>query len=322
MQEITSLQNPIIKETTALHQKKNRAESGMFLIEGIKGVEEALRCGLEIKYVFMFPSVIARRGFSPDAAICSINYPEEKIYFVDEKILKKISTTETPPEVVAVAYQKKFVFEDMFASICHSELDSESIRHGIKSKTLKQVQGDKLSNSLIIVLENIKDAGNLGTIIRTAKAANVSGIVLTGECIDIYNPKVVRSSAANLWKIPVVYFKETALIRKEIEKYGQFQFLATKVGDFPCCHSELDSESIQKSQMLKQVQHDNFLYHEIDYNQSTVVFFGSEAEGISDKLANQADKFIKIPMNEEVESLNLSISAGIVMYEAFKQRLT
>ena len=309
MQEITSLQNPIIKETTALHQKKNRAESGMFLIEGIKGVEEALRCGLEIKYVFMFPSVIARRGFSPDAAICSINYPEEKIYFVDEKILKKISTTETPPEVVAVAYQKKFVFEDMFASICHSELDSESIRHGIKSKTLKQVQGDKLSNSLIIVLENIKDAGNLGTIIRTAKAANVSGIVLTGECIDIYNPKVVRSSAANLWKIPVVYFKETALIRKEIEKYGQFQFLATKVCDFSYCHPEHSEGSVP------------ILYHEINYNQPTVVFFGSEAEGISDKLANQADKFIKIPMNEEVESLNLSISAGIVMYEVFKQRL-
>jgi len=282
MQQITSLQNPIIKETTALHQKKNRAESGMFLIEGIKGVEEALRCGLEIKYVFMFPSVIARRGFSPDAAICSINYPEEKIYFVDEKILKKISTTETPPEIVAVAYQKKFVLEDLF----------------------------KEKNPLIIVLENIKDAGNLGTIIRTAKAANVSGIVLTGECIDIYNPKVVRSSAANLWKIPVVYFKETALIRKEIEKYGQFQFLATKVCDFSYCHPEHSEGSVP------------ILYHEINYNQPTVVFFGSEAEGISDKLANQADKFIKIPMNEEVESLNLSISAGIVMYEAFKQRLT
>ncbi|HBG49315.1 MAG TPA: hypothetical protein DDW90_07415 [Cyanobacteria bacterium UBA9971] len=294
MQEITSLQNPIIKETTALHQKKNRAESGMFLIEGIKGVEEALRCGLEIKYVFMFPSVIAKgthffdyiskkkgEGFSPDAAICSINYPEEKIYFVDEKILKKISTTETPPEIVAVAYQKKFVLEDLF----------------------------KEKNPLIIVLENIKDAGNLGTIIRTAKAANVSGIVLTGECIDIYNPKVVRSSAANLWKIPVVYFKETALIRKEIEKYGQFQFLATKVCDFSYCHPEHSEGSVP------------ILYHEINYNQPTVVFFGSEAEGISDLLANQADEFVKIPMSEEVESLNLSISAGIVMYEVFKQRL-
>lgn len=262
MQQITSLQNPIIKETTALHQKKNRAATGMFLIEGLKGVEEALSWGLEIKNIFIDRS----------SKINSLNLPEEKIYFVDEKILKKISTTETPPEIVAVAYQKKFVLEDLF----------------------------KEKNPLIIVLENIKDAGNLGTIIRTAKAANFSGIVLTGECIDIYNPKVVRSSAANLWKIPVVSFEKIENVRQEIEKYGHFQFLATKVGD-------------DKKQAL---------YHEIDYKQPTAILFGSEAEGISDKLANQADKFVKIPMNEKVESLNLSISAGIIMYEAFKQRLT
>ena len=270
MQKIISLQNPIVKEITALHQKKNRVESGMFLIEGFKGVEEALKYGLEIKYIFMLPSVIARRGFSPDVAIYSLNFPEDKIYFVEEKILKKISTTETPPEIMAVAFQKEFFIKDLF----------------------------KEENPLIIVLENIKDAGNLGTIIRTAKAANVSGIILTGECIDIYNPKVVRSSAANLWKIPVVNFKETDLLRAEIEKFGHFQFLATKVGN-----NEKQS-----------------LYHEIDYKQPTVVLFGSEAEGISDKLANQADKLVKIPMNEEVESLNLSISAGIIMFEAFKRR--
>lgn len=260
MLEITSLQNPIIKEITALHQKKNRSESGLFLIEGIKGVQEALSCGLEVKNIFINRS----------SKINSLEFPEEKIYFVDEKILKKISTTETPPDIVAVAYQVKFSLKDLF----------------------------KGNNALIIVLENIKDAGNLGTIIRTAKAANVSGIILTGECIDIYNPKVVRSSAANLWKIPVVYFEKISDLRQELEKYGYFQFLATKVGN-----DEKQS-----------------LYYEFDYKQPTVIFFGSEAEGLSDKLANQADRFIKIPMNEEVESLNLSISAGIIIYEAFKQR--
>ncbi|MEI8389290.1 MAG: RNA methyltransferase [bacterium] len=260
MQEITSLQNPIIKETTALHQKKCRTESGMFLIEGLKGVNEALNSGLEIKYIFVNRS----------SKINFLNFPEEKLYFADEKILKKISTTETPPEIVAVANQKKFVLKDLF----------------------------KEKNPLILVLENIKDAGNLGTIIRTAKASNISGIILTGECIDIYNPKVVRSSATNLWKIPVVFFKETGIIRKELENFGHFQFLATKI-----------KNDTKQS-----------LYHEIDYKQATIVFFGSEAEGISDILSSQADEFVKIPMNEAVESLNLSISAGIIMYEAFKQR--
>lgn len=260
MQEIISLQNPIIKETTALHQKKYRAESGMFLIEGFKGVEEALKSEIKIKCIFI----------NKDSKITLENYPQDKIYLVDEKIMKKISTTETPPEIVAVAYQIKFSLEDLF----------------------------QRETPLIIVLENIKDAGNLGTIIRTAKAANVSGIILTGECIDLYNPKVVRSSTANLWKIPVVYFKETSNLKQEIKKFGKFQFFATKVGK-------------DKKQSL---------YYGIDYKQPTVILFGSEAEGISDILSHQADKFIKIPMNEEVESLNLSISAGIIMYEAFRQR--
>lgn len=255
MQEITSLQNPIIKETTALHQKKNRAETGLFLIEGIKGVEEAVKSGLEIKYIFMQEKQVL--------------FDSSKCYLVDEKVMKKISTTETPPEIVAVVSQIKFQLKDIF----------------------------NYKNSPVIVLENIKDAGNLGTIIRTSKAANVSGIILTGDCIDIYNPKVVRSSAANLWKIPVVSFKETKNLRQELQKFGKFQFLATKVKD---CSSN---------------------YDEINYKQPTVIFFGSEAKGLSDELANQADKFIKIPMNEEVESLNLSISAGIIIYEAFKQRL-
>lgn len=263
MQEITSLQNPIIKEVTALHQRKNRAETGLFLIEGVKGVEEALKTGIEIKYVFVKKD-----------SVCLESFPQDKIFLVDEKVLKKISTTETPPEIVAVAHQMKFSFADLFLSSTPAP-------------------------QLIIVLENIKDAGNLGTIIRTAKAANVSGIILTGECIDIYNPKVVRSSAANLWKIPVISFKETEKLRKKVEKFGNFQFLATKVAN-------------SKKQAL---------YNEIDYKQPTVIFFGSEAEGISDTLANQADKLIKIPMHEEVESLNLSIAAGIIMYEAFKQKL-
>ncbi len=232
----------------------------MFLIEGFKGVKEALKYNLEIKYVFLNK----QKSFTE-------NMPQDKLFLVDEKILKKISTTETPPEIVAVAFQKKFSLNDMF--------DKE--------------------NPLIIVLENIKDAGNLGTIIRTAKAANVSGIILTGEFIDIYNPKVVRSSAANLWKIPTVCHKEIKNLRQEIKKFmPDFQFLAAKVQNDENC----------------------VLYNEINYKQPTILFFGSEAEGISDILAKQADIFIKIPMNEEVESLNLSISAGIIIYEAYKQR--
>lgn len=261
MNEITSLQNSAVKETTALQLKKNRAESGLFLIEGFKGIEEALKSGLEIKHVFVDKTAKKSiEGISP-----------EKIYFADEKIMKKISATETPPKFTAVARQ---------------------VKHPLKSLFLTD-------NPLIIVLESIKDAGNFGTIIRTAKAANVSGIILTGNCTDIYNPKVVRASAANLWKLPVIHIPDTENLRNKFVKFGKFQILSTKVTD----------EENQK------------IYHEINYKLPTVILFGSESEGISEELSSQADECIKIPMNEEVESLNLSVSAGIIMYEASKQRI-
>lgn len=269
MHEITSLQNHIIKEITALHQKKHRAETGLFIIEGKKGVEEALKDGLEIKYIFLSTSVIDRRAKS-DAAIYLKAFPQDKLFSIDEKIMKKISTTETAPEILAVSNQVKFSLQDLF----------------------------KENNPLIIVLEHIKDAGNMGTIIRTAKAANASGIILAGDCIDSYNPKVVRSSAANLWKIPVISFKDTANLRKTLEKHKPCQFLATKIAD----------------------NHKQSLYNDADYKKPTVLMFGSEADGISEELASQADLFIKIPMNDEVESLNLSVSAGIIMYEAYRQK--
>ncbi|MCK5176498.1 MAG: RNA methyltransferase, partial [Candidatus Aenigmarchaeota archaeon] len=166
MQQIFGLQNPIVKMAFSLQQKKNRQKTGMFLIEGFKGVEDALNYGLEITHIFLNSSHKEK----------ILYYPKNLIYLVDDKILKKISTTDTPPEILAIAKQFKYSIKDLF----------------------------KDKNPLIIVLENIKDPGNLGTVIRTSKAANASGIILTGDTTDLFNPKTVRSAAANLWKIPVI----------------------------------------------------------------------------------------------------------------------
>jgi len=260
MQEIFSVNNNLVKETAALHQKKHRIESGLFLIEGEKGVLEGIKYGIEIKYIFV----------NQNAKFPLDDVSPEKIIFTDEKVLKKISTTETPPLIVAVGVQKKF------------SLDNLSIK----------------DNSLVIVLENIKDAGNLGTIIRTSIATGVCGIILAGNCIDLYNPKVVRSSVANLWKIPVISIKNINEIKKNLINKGIKQFLATKPALF--------QQSVS--------------YEKINYNQPTAIFFGSEAEGISDELANHADKFLFIPMEQTVESLNLSVSVSVVAYQAYLQR--
>lgn len=260
MQEITSVQNPIIKEVHSLQQKKKRNKLGLFLIEGYKGVSEALKSNVKIKNIFV------DKNFNKDV----FDFPEEKAYKVTESILKKISTTESPPEVVAVAYQKRYSADALFI----------------------------YENPLILIIENIKDPGNLGAIIRTAVACNASGIILTDETVDIYNPKTVRSSAANLWKIPLVYMPEKGKIKETLNKFKTCQFIATTVS--PDKKSEL--------------------YYNIDYKKPVVLIFGSEAEGLSEELLNQADSLVTIPMSDDVESLNLSVSVGIILYEAVRQR--
>lgn len=261
MKEITSVQNQLIKEVHSLQQKKTRTETGLFLIEGYKGVVEAINSGLKLENIFIL------KESQRDISI----FPEEKVCFVNEQILKKISTTESPPEIVATAHQLKFNVQDLF----------------------------KQENPIIVLLENIKDPGNLGTIIRTSVAANVSGIILTDNTVDIYNPKTVRSTAANLWKLPIVYMSEKSEIKTRINALKECQFISTLV---------------REGQRV-------YNYYDIDYKQPTVIMFGSEAEGISEELVKHTDKLINIPMNKNVESLNLSISVGVILYESVRQRL-
>lgn len=266
MKEITSLQNQVIKDVVALHQRKNRQESGLFIIEGFKGVKEALSYGLELTHIFLNSEKADVKG----------DFPDEILYIVNEKVLSKISTTDTPCDVLAVAIQ--FMYE---------------------TKDLTRVAQAANKNPLIIVLENIKDPGNLGTVIRTAKASAASGIVLTGESTDIFNPKVVRSAVGNLWKIPIVEIENKANLRKTLKQLGNFQYLSTEI----------------RNDNTKSL-------YEVDFTKPTVVMFGSEAEGISSELSQQADFAMKIPMDSEVESLNLGISVGVVLYEALRQRIS
>lgn len=258
MNEITSPQNQLIKETQSLHRKKNRNELDLFLIEGIKGVREALKNNLEVKNIFI----------EEKSNFINENFPEEITYKVTKHIIKKIATTESPPQIIATAKQVKYKFNDLL----------------------------KKEKPILLLIENVKDPGNIGTIIRTAAAAKIDGIIMYGNTVDIYNPKTVRASVANLWKLPIIEIKEISELEKL--KLKNFQILATSVAN------------------NKPIKH----YDQIDYTKPTIIMFGSESEGLSTELIKYSDNLIKIPMNEEVESLNLSISAGVIIYEAFRQR--
>lgn len=250
--EITSVNNDLVKDIVKLQQKKYRDESGKFILEGFKAVEEAYLSKVKFDKVFVFPE---KRG----------KYSFLKCEFIEtnEAVLKKISTTTTPPEVVAVAYQP--------------ENDLE------KLKTSKQV----------LLLENIRDLGNLGTIIRSSVAFGVDSIILYGETVDLYNPKVVRSSVGNLWKTNIVGIHDFETLKKYTSSFVKF-------GTLP---------KSKNSEYLANIKFDN--------NVQNLIMFGSEADGLSKKLIDYADKNITIEMKENVESLNLSISVGVVLYKVF-----
>lgn len=246
MQEITSVNNDLVKETVKYQQKKYRDKENKFLLEGEKCIREAFEAGINIEYVF----VLKEKAQYYD-------YLGEKAILTTEPVLKKISTTDSAPDAVAVAYQKEYSKNDL--------------------KNAKKV----------VLLEGIKDLGNLGTILRTSTAFGADAVVLYGESADIYNPKCVRSSVGNLWKIPVVYIKEFKELQELFSDYS-------RIATLPRAQTYLK---------------------DFEAKEPFVVMFGSEADGLSDELVDFADKEVKIEMASAVESLNLSVSCAVVLYK-------
>ena len=249
MQEITSVNNELVKETVKLQQKKYRDKTDKFLLEGYKCIEEAFHAGLELEYVFVLKEKIEEYLYLGACLISNSN-----------PVLKKISTTDSAPDAVAVARKKLYSVEDL--------------------KNAKKV----------VLLENIKDLGNLGTVLRSSVAFGADAVVLYGkECADLYNPKCVRSTVGNLWKIPLVYLDDFVVLR---ELFGNFERIAT----LP-----------RAKKFLK----------ECKVKAPLLVMFGSEADGLSNELIEFSTKHVKIEMSDRVESLNLSVSCAGVLYELF-----
>lgn len=242
--KITSVNNDIVKETAKLLQTKYRDETELFLIEGEKGVKEALQAGIKLEKVFVI------EGYS---------FEGENVIETTEAVLKKISDAKTAPKIVAVAHKPRYKAEDF------------------------------VSKKHIILLEGIKDAGNLGTILRTAAAFGIDGIVLYGDTVDLYNPKCVRSAVGNLWKIPVIKIDTFDKLSKMCNSYE-------RIATLPLAENTI-------------------MLSDYKFDKPSVVMFGSEAQGLSDELKLFATKNLTIEMDSNVESLNLSVSAAIVMYK-------
>ena len=255
---ISSSQNEKYKHFKALKQKKERVLSKQYTVEGIKSVNDAIAAMVHISALVVSEEFYSKTDF---------DYPSDiKIYVISDNIFPALSTTETPSGIIAVI-----------------DIDSEK---GFAPNPEKPY----------IYCDNVRDPGNLGTIIRTADAAGFGGVLLSPDCVDLYNPKTVRSSMGSFFQIPI------------IEDFDYSCLSKLKQQGFKLFAGILDNDTVE--------------YTEADMTSPLIIVVGNEANGISNDVTNIADVKVKIPIDGKAESLNAGVAAAILMYECRRQRKT
>lgn len=151
------------------------------------------------------------------------------------------------------------------------------------------IAGRNRKKSCIVVLDRLQDPGNLGTILRTGEAAGITGIIMSSDCADIYSPKVIRSTMGSIFRVPFTVVENLPDAVKILKKNGVLTYAAHLRGE---------------------------LYSGNAFAPDCAILIGNEANGLRREVSEQADRLIKIPMAGKVESLNASVAAAILMYEA------
>ena len=259
---ITSTSNVQIKQVIALLKKsKERKEQKAFVIEGRKMFEEICQDPSRVVKAYFAESYV--REQYADGKI-----PEVPYEIVEDEVFDAMAETVTPQGVLAVVRMPEYSLETMVENA-----------------------------GTLVLLENLRDPGNLGTIIRTAEAAGVSGVILSRESVDIYNPKVIRSTMGAVYRVPFLY-----------------------VDDFPKLLRELRSKEVR---LLAAHLKGKKTFDRADYSGKVGILIGNEANGLSEEASELANEKVLIPMAGSVESLNAAVAAALLMYEAFrKQKLS
>lgn len=255
---ITSVANNRVKKVAALNQKaKERRQEKLYVVEGTKMFLEAPEDEIVDIYV--------SEGFSSQN--CEEKLSRLKYETVTEEVFRKMSDTMSPQGILCVLRMKEYRLEEMLG---------------------------KKKNPVLMVLEDIQDPGNLGTILRTGEGAGIDGVILSRESADIYNPKTIRSTMGSIYRVPFVYVSAIAEAIEKLKENGIRVYAAHLAG--------------------------KKWYDEADYTGGSAFMIGNEGNGLKEETAKLADIYIKIPMEGKVESLNAAMASGILMYEASRQR--
>ena len=283
---ISSVDNSKIKEVCRLvAKKKERYSRALFVAEGERLVLEAPKERIV--------SIFCTEDFADD-------HPESvvqgKTEIVTERVFAKMSDTDTPQGVLAVVRMsdvgRNWFFERYSLNNLHSKFATD--RQCVNEIKDNVDHGTKTYAPLMLFIEDIKDPGNLGTIVRSAEAAGVSGIVMSEGTADIYSPKVVRSTMGSIYRMAFTYANDFYGELEEAKKRGIRLYAAYLRSSIP--------------------------YYEADFTVPCGILIGNEAAGLTDRAAGLADERIIIPMRGAVESLNAAMAAGVIAFEACRQR--
>lgn len=258
MQRITSRENHLIKQLVLLMEnRKERTKTGLFVAEGLRLCREAVQSGITIKTVLVSDCFMEKHGPEADMIFASC----DNVIQISDSVSQKLGDT--------VSSQGIF---------CLCEIPN----------LLSEIKGKKF-----IILENLQDPGNIGTIIRSAQAFGVDGVVFVGNCADIYSPKVLRSTMGTVFSTPIYRFSSMTQAKEELKEI-----------DCEILGAVLD----ENSQKLSQIK----------FKDACAVVIGNEANGLSDLAKSACDSFVFIEMSGNAESLNAAVAASVIMWEMQK----
>ena len=257
---ITSTKNDQVKAVIELKKKaRARNEQGLFVVEGVRMAAELPKNQVKSVYV---SETFAK---NPENAAILAEYPGYEL--VSDSVFAVMSDTQTPQGVLALVRQFSYGMDEL--------LKSDRPAH-------------------LMVLENLQDPGNLGTILRAGEGAGVTGVVMDANTADIYNPKVIRSTMGSVLRMPFVYAEDL--------------------------HETLETLKQKKVRLFAAHLKGKNAYDLEDYTGDTAFLIGNEANGLTDETAAMADTYVRIPMEGRVESLNAAVAASVLMFEAARQR--
>lgn len=261
---IHSHDNAIVKRVKQLHKKKYRELYKQYFVEGVRIIYDALENNKEIVHIIFCDTLYKTSG--GESLLQMLDERNVSLYCVPEKMFMELSDTQNPQGIMAVLSQAEYDLVDI----------------------LEQ------SNGFFVVLDRIQDPGNLGTIIRTADAAGVDAVLMGKGCVDLYNPKTIRSTMGSVFHLPILTLGTTEEVVKTLKEKNV----------------KIVSTGLETKEY----------YYDISYLHKMALIIGNEANGVLPEILADSDHIVKIPMMGKAESLNASIAASIVIYEAVKQR--